>query len=191
MRRRHRPLPKRWLMTDERLADQLLPAISRLPRGKAGVVWRNYRTPEAERRALYDKVRAIARRNRLILLVAGRGAERARGADGWHGGKPRPASGAMIRSFAVHNRCDLARARQARADLIFVSPVFATRSHPRARPLGPIRFGLLAARASMMVIALGGMTPGRWARIKALGADGYAAIDAWLKSAASPLTPGR
>jgi thiamine-phosphate pyrophosphorylase len=38
-------------MTDERLGDALWTALRRLPRG-AGIVFRHYATPPAERRAL-------------------------------------------------------------------------------------------------------------------------------------------
>ena len=63
--------------------------------------------------------------------------------------------------------------RGGRADALVLSPVFATRSHPGAPPLGPLRFRLLARQARVPVIALGGMTARRAA---ALGAA-WAAID--------------
>src|SRR3546814_8663864 len=71
MRRRHPALPRLWLMTDERMGDDLLLAIGRLPKGKAGVVLRNYSLAAADRRALFDAARKIARRNRLVLLLGG------------------------------------------------------------------------------------------------------------------------
>jgi thiamine-phosphate pyrophosphorylase len=61
-----------------------------------------------------------------------------------------------------------------RADAVVLSPVFATRSHPGATPLGPLRFRLLARRAGLPVIALGGMDARRARRI---GATRWAAID--------------
>ena len=62
--------PRLWLMTDERLGDALLPAIVALPRS-AGIIFRHYSLPPAERRALFDRVRRIARQKRLMLLLAG------------------------------------------------------------------------------------------------------------------------
>lgn len=177
MRRRHALLPRFWLMTDERMDDALLPSLPHMPKGKAGIVFRHYRTPAAARRALYEKVRLIARRHRLMILLAGTPAcARAWRADGWHG------SGrdtGPIHSMAVHNKHELTAAIRARADLIFVSPIFPTRSHPGTATLGPLSFGLLARDAPMPVIALGGMTAARWRRLKSMGAYGYAAIDAW------------
>lgn len=173
-------VPQFWLMTDERMGDGLLPAIRRLPKGKSGVVLRNYATPPAERRRLYDAVRAIARHNRLMLLLAGPSrTAQAWKADGWHG-KERRRRGPLVHSMAAHNRRELVAAARAGADFVFLSPIFATRSHPAARTLGPLRFGMLAQQTSTPVIALGGMTSHRFQTVKQLGAVGYAAIDAWL-----------
>src|SRR3546814_12530046 len=84
MRRRHPALPRLWLMTVERMGDDLLLAIGRLPNGKAGVVLRNYHLAAADRRALFDAARQIARRTRLVLLLGGpaRLARRCKAADG-------------------------------------------------------------------------------------------------------------
>ena len=75
MTRRHRKkLPTIWLMTDERVADAaLLAAVARLPKGRAGIVFRHYRTEGKARRALFEAVRRVARRRRLLLLLAGDG----------------------------------------------------------------------------------------------------------------------
>jgi thiamine-phosphate pyrophosphorylase len=56
--------------------------------------------------------------------------------------------------------------------------VFPTRSHPGGKVLGPLRFRLLAARARLPVIALGGMDARRASR---LGTPAWAAIDAFLR----------
>ncbi|RYD48780.1 MAG: thiamine phosphate synthase, partial [Sphingomonadales bacterium] len=41
MRCRHPLIPKLWLMTDERMGDDLWDALKRLPRG-SGVIFRHY-----------------------------------------------------------------------------------------------------------------------------------------------------
>jgi thiamine-phosphate pyrophosphorylase len=71
----------------------------------------------------------------------------------------------------------LRAAERAGVDLIFLSPLFATRSHPGARPLGPFRFAAIARRASMPVMALGGVHPRHSGAIRRLGAAGFGAID--------------
>jgi thiamine-phosphate pyrophosphorylase len=93
------------------------------------------------------------------------------GADGSYG-KPLRSPG--LRLVTAHSLREIAAARRAKAHAIVLSPVFATRSHPGAARLGPIRFRLLAARAGVPVIALGGMTAQCARR---LGALHWAAID--------------
>src|SRR3546814_20339671 len=80
------------------MGDRLLPAVRPLPSGKAGIVFRQYHTPSPERRQLYAAVRTIARRRRLLLILAvAPRADRAWKAEGWHGktpqhGHPMPAT---------------------------------------------------------------------------------------------------
>ena len=163
-------------MTDERIGEEaLLSAVARLPRG-SGVVFRHYSIPVSQRRALFVRVRRLTRRRGLMLLLAGDPAlVRRWGADGWHG---RAAARGVIRSAPVHDRRELRHAISTRANLVFVSPIFPTRSHPGAPVLGTMRFAALAAFAPMPVIALGGMTPRRARALTPLGAYGWAAIDA-------------
>jgi thiamine-phosphate pyrophosphorylase len=168
-------LPRIWLLTDERLGDFALDAVSRLP-PDAGIVFRHYSLPEGPRRALYERVREQARRQGHILLLAGpRSTALSWGADGWHGWE----EGAGLRSAPVHNLHELRRAEAGGAALLFLSPVFPTRSHPGAATLGPRRFAWLAAKARRPVVALGGVTPANAPKLLRLGAYGWAGIDAW------------
>ena len=175
--RPRQPLPRLWLMTDERFGAALLPALARLPAHYAGIVFRHHCLPEAERWALFEEVRSIAQRRRLMLLLAG-SAEQAEewGADGSHGRGP--ATG--FRSAPVHDLAEIRAAERDGAHLLFLSPVFATSSHPGARPLGPARFNHLARRTDRPVIALGGMNALRARRLRE--AYGWAGIDAFQSS---------
>lgn len=179
MRARH-PLPRIWLMTDERLGDGLLQAVKRLPRG-SGIVFRHYSMEPSERRRLFRQVRAVARAKRHMLLLAGHPARAAAwGADGSHGlFRGKVSAPHLTRSVAVHNFKELKAAEQCGADLIFVSPVFPTRSHPGARTLGVAGYGLLARAARMPVIALGGMSAAALRRLRSLEPYGWAGIDAF------------
>jgi thiamine-phosphate pyrophosphorylase len=170
---RRQPLPRLWLMTDER--QSVWPALARLPRG-SGIVFRHYRLPPAERRQLFEQVRREARRKRHWLLLAGPPAlARCWGADGSHDSCRRPG----LFSAPAHSLRELRAAERAGAVLVFVSPVFATRSHPGGRTLGPSRFGLLARQSRVPVIALGGVNGRRGHGLAPLGAYGWAGIDAW------------
>jgi thiamine-phosphate pyrophosphorylase len=110
-----------------------------------------------------------------VLVLAG-SPELARdwGADGSHGREFE--GGAPFRTAPAHNLAEIRQAERSGAELLFLSPVFATRSHPAAKPLGPARFALLSRQTRLPVIALGGMNRRR-ARGLA-GAYGWAAIDA-------------
>jgi len=170
--RPRQPLPRLWLMTDERQGDGLLPAVARLPAG-AGIVFRHYSLAEVARRDLFDRVKAAAPG---LVLLAGPAAEaRAWGADGSHG----RGRGRGLRSAPVHSRAEIRLAEGHGAALLFLSPVFATSSHPDARPLGLARFAWLARRTDLPVIALGGMNEARGRRLASFGAYGWAGIDAW------------
>ena len=164
------PLPRLWLMTDERLGERLFEAIARLPEG-AGIVFRHYGLAEDGRRALFEQVRAA--HQGLVLLAGPPDVAAAWGADGSHGRH----RGALTAS--AHDLAELRLAEAAGVRLVFLSPVFATRSHPGATPLGPDGFAALAAATALPAVALGGMDA---ARAKGLaGAYGWAGIDAWLR----------
>jgi len=181
MRRRHprsgslTQLPSLWLMTDERQGDALWRALDALPRG-SGIIFRHYSLPAAARRALFDRVRRIAGRRGLTLLLAGPPSRAAAwGADGAHGRFSRVGAGTMLLSAPVHHAAELRAARHA--DLVFVSPVFPTRSHPGGKTLGLRGFAALLAKADMPVVALGGIDARRGQRLIAMGAYGWAGID--------------
>lgn len=183
MTARHRKsraaLPALWLMTDERIDEpDLLQAVACLPRG-AGIIFRHYRLPAAERRALFERVRAIARARRLILIVAGSARQAvAWRADGWHGPRGGRPAMPMIHSAPVHSLAQIRRAERTGADLLFLSPVFPTRSHAGAPTLGRRGLAALARGAKRPVIALGGVNPARARSLRRAGIHGWAAIDA-------------
>jgi len=158
-------------MTDERLGDALWTALRRLPRG-AGIVFRHYATPPAERRALYRRIARIAGQRGLVLVRAG--PDRLGCEDGVHGQR-----GAGLVTWPAHSRREAVRGVRAGAAVLFVSPVYATRSHPGASALGEAAAARVAAGLPVAAIALGGVTPARGARLMRRGFHGWAAIDAW------------
>ncbi len=157
-------------MTDERIGDGLWAALRRLPRG-AGVVFRHNATPASERRALFRRVMRVAQARGLVVVRAG---DRAgAGEDGIHG----TARGRGLRTAPAHDRREAVTAVRRGADVLFVSPVFATRSHPAAEALGARKARRIARGLPVTAIALGGMDARRFR--KCTGFDGWAAIDAW------------
>ena len=174
--------PRLWLMTDERQGEALWDAVGALPRG-AGVIFRHYSLAPGMRKAMFKRLRAMARARGLILILAGSPRlARAWQADGFHGRDPGQAFPELLHTAPTHDVAELLAAMRSGAGLAILSPVYATRSHPGAQTLGPLRFGLIARQSRIKIAALGGMNARRARSLKALRAYGWAGIDG--------LTPG-
>jgi thiamine-phosphate pyrophosphorylase len=183
-----RKFPAQILVTDPvRLPDPAA-IMEVLPPGTA-ILLRPYGVPQPE--ALAVKLAAIARRRRLVLLVAGADWRLAAkvGAAGVHlpeavarrhclAGLRLWLGHRRMLSVAAHSRAGLARAAWLGADAALLSPVFPTASHPGAATIGATRFALWAREARLPVVALGGIDArsGRALRFHA----GRAAIGAFL-----------
>jgi len=173
-------------LPDARAAAARLPG----PRGAAGVVARD-QAPGV----LAGLARLCRARGRVMLVAAdGRAALRFR--VGLHVPDRRAVTGLLPfllarrggapwarLTVAVHGRAGVARGWRLRADAALVSPAFATRSHPGAPALGPLRWARLAAacrRRGLSAIALGGVSAATARRLPR-SAGGLAAIDALAK----------
>ena len=172
--------PRTWLMTDERLGDRLWSAIDRLPEG-SGIVFRHYSLDRDARSKLAGRLSAICR-ERAFKLAIGVNVDlgRAVGADLIH--NPRAETRNLPFSLAVHSMADAVEAAGLGATLVFVSPVFETRSHPGRTALGPALAVEIAQAARAPAIALGGMDAWKFAQLDH-GFHGWAGIDAWLDDA--------
>jgi len=173
-----KPWPREWLMTDERIGERLWEALAHVPAGTGGVVLRHYGLGVADRERLGHEVASIARARGLMLAV-GRDERLAHrlGASLVH--NPARAVGGLPFSLSVHDERQAQAARAAGAALVFVSPVYPTRSHPERPALGVDEAIRLAAIAGCPAIALGGMDELRFHRLDA-AFHGYAGIDCWL-----------
>ena len=159
-------------MTDERLGEGLWRALRRLPPG-SGVVFRHYLLSPAERVRLFRAVRRRAMARGCVVVSAG---GLLPGADGVHG----PGLGSGLRTAAAHDRREALAGVRAGAEVVFVSPVFATRSHPGTVALGAARAARVGHGLGVAVVALGGVDARRFRRLRGLGFDGWAGIDAWV-----------
>jgi thiamine-phosphate pyrophosphorylase len=177
------PLPKIWLMTDARFGDDLLPVIQRLP-ARSGVIFRHYHLDTQQRRKLFRQVLRICRRRGHRLLLAGDEQTALHWhADGFH--QRSRGRTKLLHSAPVHNTCEIARVKLSCPDLLFVSPLFLTNSHPGARPLGLLAFHRLVKMAGPAnIIALGGMNRRNAPMLCPKLIDGWAAIDAFRKQPA-------
>jgi thiamine-phosphate pyrophosphorylase len=173
--------PRVWLMTDPRFGNELLAAVQRLP-SRSGVIFRHYNLDVQARHALFLQVKRICARRGHILLLAGTEQQaRKWRANGFHNRiAPRAQSKGLLRTAPVHSAQEIARARCIKADLLFLSPMFATTSHKGARPLGRYRFMALASSCQATpVIALGGLNKQRGQGLNAKRIYGWAGIDAF------------
>ena len=169
-------LPKIWLMTDPRLGDGVLVAVRKLPTG-SGVVFRHYQLPTEERLMLFQQIQRICRQRGHVLVLAGQDDW---GADGVHGRERFHPT--QILTMPVHSLREIRAARKLQADLMFLSPVFATRSHLGARMLVVMQFSRLARLAGpTKIIALGGMTRNKAQSVTNRIAYGWAGIDAFTR----------
>lgn len=158
--RRRAALPSLWLFTDSHRLPDPVAAAARLPRGRAGIIFRHDDAPD--RTSLGHVLAGICRDRRLILVVAGDPRLAARLGAGVHlrsGRWPAPLRPKGLVTSSAHGVADLRRAQRAGAALIFLSPAFRTQSHPGAPGLEPLRWGLAAQRAThrQAIAALGGI----------------------------------
>jgi thiamine-phosphate pyrophosphorylase len=165
------------LMTDDRDADWAA-AARRLPYGSVVVM----RARDAKRRrALAEELCGLA----TLLIADDPALAQSVGAAGLHLPERRMKEALHWRTHhpdwiitsSAHSLKALMGAHIL--DAVFLSPVFATASHPGAGPLTPPRAALIASRSPVPVYALGGVTA-RNAALLAPAFSGIAAIGSLL-----------
>ena len=147
---RRQIMPAQWLVVDGLAGSALIKAIRAIPRA-SGILF--LRKPESKD---FRRVRHLARLHGLTLVE-----EQTRGAS------------------RVHNMREVRKALQKQDSLLFVSPIYRTKSHPDWQPLPRMRAAALARLGKRQVIALGGMDKARFDRIRPLGFIGWAGISAF------------
>lgn len=185
-------MPRRFLMTDEIRTPRLAEWIGRTG-PDTGIIFRHYGVPDRESLAL--KVASLANAMGRPFLVAGdvRLALRC-GATGVH--LPEwavrcPPSRKLLGkcplvTAAAHSLGALLRAAAIGCNAVLLGPVYATESHPEARPLGAARASAIAMQSPIAVYVLGGVTESRWRLLQSFGFAGYAAIGAFAEGASLP-----
>ena len=160
------PHPILWLFTDASRGVDPLSAAARLPKHLCGVVFRHDSAPN--RAAIGRALARICRARHLVLVVAGdiRLAHALRAgvhlrAGRWPGPQAANLRARRCITSSAHGLVDVHRARRAGAQAIFLSPVFATASHPGAAGLGAARWSAMVHQAhAARILALGGITGG-------------------------------
>jgi len=91
----------------------------------------------------------------------------------------RPVAKDKLLSVSCHNEQEIQQANRLNADIILLSPVNPTASHPEVPGLGWSRFMNLVAKSNCPVYALGGMELSDMKIAKQHGAQGIAAISSF------------
>lgn len=172
--------PRIWLMTDERIGDRLWELVDRLP-PDAGIVFRHYSLAAQARETLASRL-AEAAKKAGIMLAVGADVALAKRVAARLVHNPLSAHEGLAVSRSIHNLEQAVAAQSAGAALVFVSPVYATRSHPDQKPLGPELAAKIARAAGVPAIALGGMDEQKFALLEREWFHGWAGIDAWLRT---------
>jgi len=172
-------------VTDEARGGDPLALAARLPKGSM-LIFRHYGIKD--RAALALKLAVLCREKHLKLMVAGDLVLAMKARAGLHlpDGMAKLAS-PRIRLWqrrggsltaAAHGRPGLRRAAELGAVAALLSPVFATRSHPGAKPLGSYAVRRLAREAKLPVVALGGIDRTSILGLKSAPIAGVAALGA-------------
>ena len=176
---RRQPLPRTWMLTDERQGNNVARCLRRLP-PSSGLIVRHYSLPPYARERLCRRLARLARARGQIVLFASRDCVAPDLADGaYREGRRRLAEAGLVLACPAHDLAEIRSAERRRADFILLSPLFATRSHPGAPALGVLRFAALARSTRLPVVALGGVTQRHARVVRQLGAWGWSGIDAF------------
>lgn len=188
----------RLVLSDQERCPNWRAALAMARRGSSqtvGLILRDYGLPQ--RAELARDMAAHCARENIFFAVAGDARLAAKCGAAFHCPSHLLASPAarLGRALAcdlaaVHNETQMHQAAKAGFGSVLLSPVFATKSHPNARPLGSLRARALAQlgrEKGLHVFALGGMNEISWRRLNAqrLLFQGYAAIDAFVPKLAS------
>ncbi len=168
-------------MTDRTRLPDPAAVAARLPSGSL-IILRDYDAPD--RRALGEIWRQLTRQYGLLFSVAADPAlAQALKADGVHWPQallPSRVSGRnRLVTAAAHDHASVKRAKRAGVDLIILSPVFPTQSHPGGRCLGLYQFRRLMREAGMPVAALGGLNASSVRHLTAPRPAAFAGIGAF------------
>lgn len=173
-----------------RLVERVRQALSGCPAGRAAVQLRMKRAPTDQIMRMGELLRRVTADAGAHLLINGRvDVAMALDAEGVHlpsrglsPGEARNSLGSTkLIGMSCHDEAELRQAALGGANFATLSPFHRVRG--KGAPLGPDRFGQLAATAGLPVLALGGIRPADVASALSAGACGVAVIRSVLGAA--------
>jgi thiamine-phosphate pyrophosphorylase len=159
-------LPKMFFFTDRKRFDDIFKVVKNLPKNSA-VIIREYDLNNAQRLDFALKISDIAKKKSLKVWV-GKDWKLANKikADGIHLSDRegfswfRNFNKNLLVSYACHSEKSVRKAQEFGSDLIFYSPIFSTKSHPKQKPIGSLKLRNLTSKISTPIYALGGVDEG-------------------------------
>jgi thiamine-phosphate pyrophosphorylase len=173
-------IPYIWFLTDSIKTKNPLETSRKLP-FNSGILIRSYNNKNKEK--IIKNIINLKKRKVHTVLVSGRHKSHSN-IDGAH--LPSWLNSSFLRnkkliSMSAHGAIDIRKSINIKADVIFISPIFHTTSHPEEKNLGVIKLGLMAKLFKRPVIALGGINNNNISRLKGLPIAGCAGIDVFNK----------
>lgn len=156
-------LPAMFFFTDRKRFDDIFSVISKLPQNSA-IIIREYDLNFKEKLDFARKILKITKLKNIKVFV-GKDVKLAKKikADGIHFSdldkniKLAKIPKNILVSYSCHNEKSLALARKIKADLVFLSPIFKTESHPNQKPIGTYLLRKFARQNELPTYALGGI----------------------------------
>jgi len=171
-----------FAMTDPKNGGDPIDLVSKIP-PRTNLIFRHYH--EENREDMAKRVVKECRKAKIKCLISQNVdlAVRLR-ADGIHlpehilkrlGTRPKVHK-KMIVTAATHSLPMIFKAQKIGLDAAIVSPVYFTRSHPDATPLGILKIAFACTLSSIPIIALGGVKAKNFTELRLAGVSGFAGI---------------
>lgn len=179
-------LPKMFFFTDRKRIANVFDVVENLPENSA-IIIREYDLKADERLSFAKQIIVIAHRKNLKVLV-GKDWNLAEeiGADGVHFSDldqdfmiPKNRH-KLILSYSCHQTESIIKAEKLNVDLVFYSPIFASKSHPNQQPVGINGLRNFTKKTLLPVYALGGIDEKNIKLLKNTNISGVGGISMFL-----------
>jgi thiamine-phosphate pyrophosphorylase len=179
-------MPWLWLMSDQARLRDPAAVVPRLPRGSAVILRHG---DSAARRLLAPGLKRVCDARRVGLVIAGDWrlaaalrcagvhlpeASLARGC--WAGLRLWRRARRAVLTASAHSESGIRVARRAGVDLVLLSPVLPTPSHPERTALGRMGLARRVRAAGVPIVALGGINARTITQLNGSGVVGVAGV---------------
>jgi len=182
-------LPEKYMITGSFESDEDFECKleSSLKKGISLVQLRSKKTTEKEYKKLTKIAKCLCEKyNAILLLNSSVDVFLDSTTDGLHltsqmlhSIQSRPVDDNFMLSVSCHTNAEIEKAKSLKADIILLSPVKETKSHPGVKGIGWEKFTEIVAGVKTPVYALGGMAEKDLPEAKKSGAQGVAAISSF------------